>query len=349
MPSLYRPQRNWGTRIHETMVAGIPATVLENRHLRITLLQGKGTDVVEFNYKPLDLDFVWLAPGGVRNPSDFHATATDPLGAFHDSYAGGWQEIFPNGGHASSWAGASYGQHAEVFALPWDMDVLEDGEQAIAVRLRVGGVKTPCVIEKTIRMDAATARIEITEELVNTGPVPFAGMWGHHITFGRPFLSERCRITMPPGVRVMPDRAFNTGSGQRRIRDNGSFPWPMATGADGGPLDLSRVPEAGGPGDMLYLTGFPDPAARYRIDNPERGVGMEVTWDRETMPHLWMWQELGASQDYPFYGRAYVIGLEPFSSTPKSGLPAAIENATALVIPPHGRRSFSMTAAIVTV
>lgn len=40
----------------------------ENETIRITALAGEGTDLVEFDYKPHYLDFIWLLPGGVRNP-----------------------------------------------------------------------------------------------------------------------------------------------------------------------------------------------------------------------------------------------------------------------------------------
>ncbi|WP_344832616.1 hypothetical protein [Nonomuraea dietziae] len=44
------------------------------------------------------------------------------------------------------------------------------------------------------------------------------------------------------------------------------------------------------------------------------------------MPYLWLWQELGASTDWPWWGAAYVVGLEPFSSMPTDGLSAAVDN-----------------------
>lgn len=36
---------------------------LKNELLRVGVLTGKGTDVVEFNFKPRDLDIVWLTQG----------------------------------------------------------------------------------------------------------------------------------------------------------------------------------------------------------------------------------------------------------------------------------------------
>jgi hypothetical protein len=56
----YRPQRNWGTRVLEYRYRGMRVVFLENELLRVRVLAAKGADVFEFNYKPRDMDFVWL-------------------------------------------------------------------------------------------------------------------------------------------------------------------------------------------------------------------------------------------------------------------------------------------------
>jgi len=120
--SIHRAQRNWGCRIHRVQWFGLDTVVLENDKVRVSFLAGKGTDLVEFNLKRLDLDFAWLAPGGIRNPGDLTAIHRDAVGPFIESYPGGWQEIFPSAGEPSRWAGAIYGQHGEAYGLPWDVE-----------------------------------------------------------------------------------------------------------------------------------------------------------------------------------------------------------------------------------
>ena len=61
----YREQRYWGARILEYEYKGMRVVFLENEKLRVGVLVDKGTDIIEFNHKPTDTDFVWLAPGGV--------------------------------------------------------------------------------------------------------------------------------------------------------------------------------------------------------------------------------------------------------------------------------------------
>ena len=343
--SLYRQRRNWGCRVRETRELGIHAIALENRMLRISVLPGKGTDLVEFNYKPLDLDFVWLAPGGIRNPAVMHSTSPDPLATFLDSYPGGWQEVFPNAGAPALHAGARFGQHGEVFALPWDVEVTEDAELAVAVRCTVRGQKTPCTIKKTLRLTGDAPVLEIRESVTNESPVTIEAMWGHHITFGKPFLNPGHRIVLPEQIVARPHQGA-VGPGGRRVASNAEFTWPHATGADGRPLDLSTIPEPGTASDLYYLSGFPDSTAWYELVDPEDGVGMRVEWDATTMPYLWYWQEFGATTGYPWYGRAYTVGLEPSSSYPTNGLPDAVANGSALVLGPGETRHFWLRASV---
>ena len=35
---------------------------MENELLRLTILVGKGTDIIELLYKPKDIDFMWISP-----------------------------------------------------------------------------------------------------------------------------------------------------------------------------------------------------------------------------------------------------------------------------------------------
>jgi hypothetical protein len=39
-------------------------------------------------------------------------------------------------------------------------------------------------------------------------------------------------------------------------------------------------------------------------------------FDRSVFSFVWLWQELGYTRDYPWFGRAYVLGMEPQSSLP---------------------------------
>ena len=339
----YREQRNWGTRILEYEYKGMRVVFLENEKLRVGVLVDKGTDIIEFNHKPTDTDFVWLAPGGVRDPTSYLSTASDPLATFLDYYPGGWQEIFPNGGAPSSYLGASLGQHGEVSNLPWDYEIVEDEEDCVAVRFSVRTQKTPFYLEKELRLLSGESRLLVEETLTNESEVSLRAMWGHHLAFGRPFLEEGCRIRLPEGATVIPHDEPTHPEG-RRVRGNKKYVWPFAEGESGGEVDLSVLPEPGTIGEMLYLTDLSE--GFYEVENQKKGLGLRVGWDVGQMPYLWFWQEYGASGFYPWYGRHYNIGLEPFSSYPTNGLEEAVDNGTALSLGARERRRFSLRAEV---
>jgi len=339
----YRPQRNWGARVRIYSYEGLRLVVLENQVFRIGVLAGKGTDIVELCYKPRDIDFAWLTPGGVRDPVSYAATAPDDRAVFRDTYPGGWQEIFPNGGAPSDHDGAHHGQHGEVFNLPWEVSIIQDSEEAVAVRFSVRTRKSPCLLEKTIRLRSGIPGFRIEERLRNESPVPVRAMWGHHITFGPPFLEAGCRVRLPDDITVVPHHEA-IAPGGRRIGSEDPFPWPREPGTS---LDLSVIPDRGAPSDMAYLTGFGAADAWYEVVRPRDGVGARIAWDGSQMPIAWFWQEFGGSTGYPWFGRNYVVGLEPFSSAPNLGLAEAVANGSALTLAPGEERSFWLEMSVI--
>ncbi|MGN9842965.1 DUF4432 family protein [Nonomuraea sp. H19] len=333
-------RRNWAARLRHVTIDGLRAVVLENERLRVTVVPDKGGDVVEFLHKPTDTDFVWLSPQGLRNPHDHLQGAADDVAQFIDHYEGGWQEIFPNGGAPSEYQGARLAQHGEVSGLPWECEVLADEEHEVAVRLRVRTRRLPYRMEKVFRLRSGTAALEIEGRATNDSPVRLPAMWGQHIVYGRPFLRPGAGIRLPQGVTVIPHESAINPAG-RRVQAGGPWEWPNVPADQGGTTDLSVVQEPGSPSDIVYLTGFTE--GWYEISGD---IGMRVEWDAALLPYLWMWQELGGSTGYPWWGRAYTLGLEPFSSMPTDGLAAAVANGTALILDPYETKVLRMRAEV---
>jgi hypothetical protein len=333
-------RRNWAARLRHLTIDGLRAVVLENELLRVTVLPGKGGDVVEFLHKPTDTDFVWLSPQGLRRPGDHLQGAADDVAEFIDHYEGGWQEVFPNGGAPSEYRGARLAQHGEVAGLPWECEVVADSEEEVAVRLSVRTRRLPYRVEKVFRVRSGAAALEVEGRVTNEAGVALHAMWGQHIVYGFPFLRAGARIRVPEGVRVIPHESAIDPAG-RRVRAGGPWEWPVVPADGGGRTDLSVVPERGGPSDIVYLTGFTE--GWYEISGD---IGMRVEWDAALLPYLWMWQELGASTGYPWWGRAYTVGLEPFSSMPTDGLAAAVANGTALTLDPYEMKEMTLRAEV---
>ena len=126
--------RNTGCRITLNVFIGeIPAVIIENEVIRMTILAGRGADVVEFLYKPLDLDFVWLTSNGIPTKKVPDVRPND-VDSFLNGYPGGWQSIFPNGGPPSQVGEIIFGQHDEVALLAWDYTVEKDTSDEVSVK-----------------------------------------------------------------------------------------------------------------------------------------------------------------------------------------------------------------------
>src|SRR5262245_35180202 len=240
--------RNEGPRlVDELTLRGFEALILENRWLRVTLLPAKGSDVVEFLYKPLDIDVLWRAPSGFWTQERLLPADLTMRGSFIDYYPGGWQEILPNGGPPCEHHGARFDEHGETPLLPWSWQLVEDGPDRVTVRLRTQCLRTPLAVEKLIGLGQGPA-LFIDESVTNVGSEPVDLMWGHHPALGAPFLDATCVIDVPAHACHAHD---TQRFASQRLAPGQAFTWPHAVGRDGAPLDFSRVqPPGAGTADL---------------------------------------------------------------------------------------------------
>jgi hypothetical protein len=316
------------------LIGNLAAVVIENEKLRITILAGRGADVVEYLFKPRDLDFVWLTTTGVRGNA-LPDIPSDDVDSFLGEYPGGWQTIFPNGGPPSQYRGITFGQHAEVAVLPWSYEILEDTPTKSSVRFTVFTTKVPFKVEKTFSIGSQSGKCEIEERITNLSDQSHETMWGAHITFGPPFLGSDSRVTVAEPAIVVPHH-YENSQPMRRVGSSKNFSWPIGGDTAGRAIDFSHLPPPGTPSEMLYLTKMP--SGWYRVDTPSKSMAAEVRWDASLFPYLWYWQEYGHSKEAPWFGNHYNIGLEPFSSFPTDGIAKAINNGSALAFAPYAEK-----------
>lgn len=310
---------------------GLRTVILENDLLRVVILVDKGSDIIEFRYKPTNTDFLLHMPDGVRSPKAGACGLGDL--SFIDTYSGGWNEILPNGGGPSSYKGAQFGQHGEVSVMPWKYAIIEDSSDHIAVKLWVRPHRTPFYLEKILSLETGTAVLHIEENLTNEAGEEMHCMWGQHIAFGNPFLLEGARIFAPAKKIIVHEVMENYEP--RRFAPGKSFPWPNAETPAGNVEDAGVVPAYGDyqAQEMAYLTELTD--GWYAILNPAKKVGFGLRFDHELFRYIWYWQQLGnVAKGYPWWGRLHTTALEPWTSYPTNGLAEAVENDTALTMKP---------------
>ncbi|MGQ9729874.1 MAG: aldose 1-epimerase [Candidatus Zipacnadales bacterium] len=337
---MYSDERNYGCRISdEWTYRGLRTLVLENDLLRISLLLDHGSDIFEFLYKPRDLDFLWRSPTGVRRQPWLDSFA-DPVGPFLDYHEGGWQEVLPNGGRVCQYEGAHLGLHSEVWALPWQHKIVDDGVDSISVTMWVRCIRTPFLLEKTLTLQRGEPALEITEAVTNEGEVELPLMWGHHPAFSPQFVDHHAVLKMPK-CEVVCDRNVGEVS---RFEPGQRFPWPVGVARDGQETDLSRLPAHGsGISDMLYLTELAEGWAE--IENEKQQLTFRFDFDVTTFRHCWLYMEFGGTKGFWAWGRHNTLCLEPFSSWPAI-LPNAIQQGTELRLGPRQRRETWLRASV---
>jgi Domain of unknown function (DUF4432) len=291
--------------------------VMENSLLRIGILASKGADIVEFRYKPRDMDVLWHAPQAISPPGQYISSVASSQGAFLDYYAGGWQEIFPNGGPATKYKGAELGEHGEVALLPWDVRVCEDSPQRVEIEFSVETFRTPFRLTRRMILEEQASVVQLKERVTNLGEEDLALAWGHHPVFGAPFLEAGCVIDLPPCEATVPEYA----RGLNRRLDLGRCELAQANVI----LGKERRTE-----DVVLFTGFREGWAALR--NPSRKLAVGFVWEIAAFPYLWCWQVFGGSWGYPFYGRTYNVGIEPFNC-PILPLDRCIEEKCARMLP----------------
>ncbi len=288
---------------------GMGTLVLENETIRLVALVDKGSDIIELRYKPKDIDILWHSPPGYRRPSENDRLLATPETGFLDCYGGGWQDALPAiGSGPTDLHGAKFGLHGETALLPWNVNVEEDGESARAL-LNVRGVRYPYLLEKQIVLKKGDDKISITEKLTNTSRQTLEFYWIQHPSFGEPFLAPGCVLELPSESKVV---NIESTSASGRVA-GGEFDWPVVKSKEGGNLDLSVIP----PRDLIAeeTTFVRVKQGWYNLTSPATGLRFRFEWDVSTFPWVWFWQNYGIP-DYPYYGDAWNIAVEPATSLP---------------------------------
>lgn len=300
----YYNRRNYGCRIKEFTINGYRHMTIENNLLKIGIALDKGADIYEFLYKPKDIEFMFS--WGQHMDSDIVSGIASGKGNFMDYYEGGWQELFPGISCGEMAYGAEMGMHGEAALLPWNMDVLEDSEEKVTVELSVATLRFPFILKKRLTLLRDDLVLYAEEEILNTSMQTMQYQWGHHPAIGGNFLDENCEIIVKgnpiiKGVQADLGEVSCLQPGQEGI-------WPVVADKDGNRVDLSKVERKESRTYREFSLSDLEDAA-FAVHNNRLKLGFGMRWEKETFPHLWVWQMYGGGFNYPFYGNAYTLSL----------------------------------------
>ena len=278
--------------------------VLENGLLRVVVDPLIGGTIMSIAHKGIGASVLGSTPWDRLRVPYVSTSPADEV-AWLARYGGGWPLLFPNGGDGCAFEGVQHGFHGEASVAPWQVEA-----DATSVRLARRFFTVPVRMERELSLDGDVFVVRETVRM--DGARPARVMWTHHPTFGADLLAGA--FTVETSARaVTVDDAYDPATNPLRPGATGS--WPFVPGR-ARRYDLSRpkAPVA----SLAYLSGFERPwVALRRLDG---AVGAALSWDAAVFPCAWLWYELAGTADAPWFGRAHLIGVEPSTSWPGTGL-----------------------------
>lgn len=262
----------------------------------------RGADIIDLAHLPSGTSLLFSTPWRSRADRGVESM-TGSKARWLERYRGGWQTLIPNAGEPRSIAGAEFGFHGEASVVPWV--ALEVTERVATLETELTSV--PVRVERRVSVSDGSLRID--DRLENLSGVELQFDYMHHPAFGGDFLIGECAIQSGAATFVNDSDGGWDGApfGSRHA-------WPLVEGVTE-TVDLRRVPSPDEPRALFgWLTDFDESWAS--VSNGR--LVARLDWDRQVMPHAWLWQELGGSAGWPWFGRARTVAIEP-SSTPSSG------------------------------
>lgn len=281
--------------------------VLSNTDLDVVITPGKGADIYAVIDRATGIDVLFKTPWGRREQLGIPPYG-DSQADWLARYPGGWQVLLPHAGSPQDYGGGRRGYHGEAAMLPWK--VIEVSE--IAAVLTVELFTVPMIVRRMIRLDGP--QLHVTDTLLNQAHVPVQYAWVEHPAFGPPFAGPSCRIATGAHTLISDAIAPGTVFGPDCV-----MPTDDLRTATGAPFDLTLLPGPETPREIFAaLTDF-DSTAWFSLTNDELGFGMRMEWEKDVLPHAWFWQECHATAGFPWFGRAYAVGIEPANVLPCPG------------------------------
>lgn len=293
---------------------GVRALVLRNASgLEVEVLIDRAFDLGSARWR--GEPFGWRSGNGFRHPGLHEADAEGGLswlraidgllvtgGLDHALFGGEYDASHYNYPPKQT---VSHGLHGRLTAIPARLlRVDEDWHQTGGVLRVVGEVIQATSfgehlrLTRTVEIDVFGSEVRVHDVVDNLGFEPTPHMFLYHLNIGYPYVDAGTRLVAPIAGHV----------------------WASDSTADQGvSYDTLSTPIRGFV-EQVWEHELADPSDgshRVALHSADGTRGIEVTWDAQTQPYFFEWQNLRDGQ--------YAVGLEP-SSNHVTGEAAAREN-----------------------
>lgn len=309
---------------------GYRLVIIENDYIKLTVLPEKGADIYKFIDKVHNIDFLWKTPMGLRKNVRTVPSGYGNESNFSNTYEGGWQMIFPNGGSSCEYKGINLEMSGEALNRSWEYRIVENGPDKVVVVFETEIHNLPYKLKRIIEVNSNESLIKIKEVIKNDGLEELNYMWGQHLAFeGTIFrnndwkLNVPCKKVLTNTTTIAKETMGPAGDRINRFPTNGEFSWPIIKDVNDNDVDMSLIPDKSiNSCDIAYLNELTD--GFYALVNEREELGFCLSWPKDLFPFVWYYQNFNGSFGYPWYGRANGLVLEPFSGFPALGLKEAV-------------------------
>ena len=273
----------------------VAAVRLSSDELEVDVLPGNGADVQAIVDRRTGVDLLWKSPWGTDLRAEDAPTSRD---RWLTRAWGGWQLLLPNTGEEASEDGITWGFHGEAGMRAWDVAAAEADRLELTLDLETA----PLRLRRACRVTGPELRVTTTVSNRSSAPVEF--LWGEHPTYGEAFAAG---ATLEIGARTLRVEIADSAG----VEAGEEHAWPTR--------GLERLPERA---PSRFLFGFLDGLTEgtYRVRNDRLGLAARLTWPLDVFPCVWLWEEIRFTQDRPWGGQAYAVGIEPQAAYPALGM-----------------------------
>jgi hypothetical protein len=285
---------------------GRRAAVLEDKALRVTVLEGGG-HIASILDKASGISPLWIPPWPSIEPA-----AYDPN--IHTAYGTGIEaqllasimghnlclDLF--GGPSDEEMAAGQTAHGEGSIVPYAFE--GSGSQ---LTMRADFPIAQLRFERQMDLRDHAVRVREVVENVSASDRPIA--WTQHVTIGPPFLERGATEFRASATRSLVfEGPFGLGD---YLEPGAEFEWPHAPRAGGGTVNMHRQVDAAA--SSAYTAHLMDPAqqdAFFVTFSPRTRLAFGCVWRTADFPWLGMWEENRSRTQPPWNGKTLTRGME---------------------------------------
>ena len=289
-----------------TMFRGRRAASIENRDMRVTVLEGGG-HIAEVFDKHAGVNPLWIPPWPSIEPSSYVAAGDTTYGANVESQllAGimGHNlclDIF--GGPSAEEEAAGLRPHGEASIVSYQID-------ATATEIMLDAALPEARLRVTRHIALQGSAVRILEAVENLSGTDRPVGWTEHVTLGPPFLENGATEFRASATR---SKVLESGFGTADyLIPAAEFDWPSAPRADGGVADL-RVYNASAKSGAYtaHLMDTRQPHAFFVAYSPRLRLAFGYIWKQQDFPWMGIWEENRSRQHAPWGGQTVTRGME---------------------------------------